>query len=899
MSFVSFDFNVLGDYYASGVSLSASVRTAVLRNGEIGKLIAAREQVVPPWRQREPIPSKSLEQRVFSQAALIDPKDPLFSRRDLDDDSKSLFAAYKGINQLLDIARYAQTTQGKTLSTLVDSKFQTRIAELETFVNNAKFNTLSLVTGLLEADLDSSIILPQKEIAPRFNGAIILENRNDPIPGLTATDQFTVQTSDGTTDRSVTITMSGVSADPNDYTLDNISAYVNTQLVNAGISTQIFTERYGETEYGFRIDVGFGETATLSADAGTESSAVYLAGLRGQGPSGGGFVSKIDDLGAADPTEVFYHQIDTTDQADAANGVAVDSTGSVYVVGKTAGDLGSQQIDPNNNDAFLNKYDAAGNLVFTRRLGATEDGAGFAVAVDSNDDVIVTGQVRGALTANAFGGNLDTFVTKFDSGGQELWTRQAGPYLDDLGLSLTVNSSNEIFVAGLTRSEIAPGEGFNGGDDAFVTKLDSSGAHIYSRQFGDGGDEQHTAIAVDGSGNVFLAGTDDGVGFVRRYGDGDATAQDWEFTGTLGADGSVSGLTVDSDGDIYVTGYTSNTAFFGAATPVTAHAGDTDGFVAKLSGTDGSVTAGTFLGTTATDRAFSVAVDPATEEVYVTGETAGTLAGESSTGITDGFAIKFDAALNESWRHQFGGGYDQRGSSIAFDSNGTNILSRMGLPTGEVPADPADSITSVSTVRPGQYFYVSVDNGPLKQVTIDDTDSFGFLAFKIRSAIGSGGQGTARFIDDDISGRFLRVSALNGHKVELLPGPKGLDALSGIGLRPEVLFGEVTDDGSEGSVETNFGLGLTNDINLRSEAATEDAITLLEFASSTIQKAFRLKTQGPDPDFELPSEPPQRVLDQIASMQSALQRLQSITFNANANAQAAANGQGNLFNLLI
>ena len=849
MSFVSFDFNVLGDYFASGVSLSASVRTAVLRNGEIGQLIAARDQVVPPWRQRQPIPDKSLEQRVFSQAALINPNDPLFSRRDLDDDSKSLFAAYKGINQLLDIARYAQTTQGKALSTLVDSKFQTRIAELESFVNNAKFNTLSLVTGLLEADLDSSIILPQKEIAPRFNGAIILENRNDPIPGLTATDQFTVQTSDGTTDRSVTITMSGVSADPNDYTLDNISAYVNTQLVNAGISTQIFTERYGETEYGFRIDVGFGETATLSADAGTESSAVYLAGLRGQGPSGGGFVSKIDDLGAADPTEVFYHQIDTTDQADAANGVAVDSTGSVYVVGKTAGDLGSQQIDPNNNDAFLNKYDAAGNLVFTRRLGATEDGAGFAVAVDSNDDVIVTGQVRGALTANAFGGNLDTFVTKFDSGGQELWTRQAGPYLDDLGLSLTVNSSNEIFVAGLTRSEIAPGEGFNGGDDAFVTKLDSSGAHIYSRQFGDGGDEQHTAIAVDGSGNVFLAGTDDGVGFVRRYGDGDATAQDWEFTGTLGADGSVSGLTVDGDGDIYVTGYTSNTAFFGAATPVSAHAGDTDGFVAKLSGTDGSVTAGTFLGTTATDRAFSVAVDPATEEVYVTGETAGTLAGESSTGITDGFAIKFDAALNESWRHQFGGGYDQRGSSIAFDANGTNILSRMGLPTGEVPADPADSITSVSTVRPGQYFYVSVDNGPLKQVTIYDTDSFGFLAFKIRSAIGSGGQGTARFIDDDISGRFLRVSALNGHKVELLPGPKGLDALSGIGLRPEVLFGEVTDDGSEGFVETNFGLGLTNDINLRSEAATEDAITLLEFASSTIQKAFRLKTQGPDPDF--------------------------------------------------
>ncbi len=895
-----FDFNVIGNYYAAGGGQSAAVRTAVLRNGEIGRLIAAREQtVIPPWQLRQTVPDKSLEQRVFSQAALIDPKDPLFDRVDLDDDSKSLFAAYKAVNEMLDIAKYAQTTQGKLLSTLVDSKFQTRVAELETFVNGANYNTISLVTGILEADLDSSIVLPQDESAPRFNGAVILENRNDPIPGLTPTDQFTVQTDDGTTLRSVTITLSAVSADPNDYTLDNISAYVNPELVNAGIATQLHTERYDENKYGFRIDVGFGETATLSAAAATESSAVYVAGLRGQGPSGGGFVTKIDDLGAANPTEVFYNQIDTTDKGDDARGVAVDSTGAVYVVGKTAGDLGTQNVDPENSDVFLNKYDAAGTLEFTRRLGATVDGAGFAVAVDGNDNVIVTGQVRGELTANAFGGNLDAFVTQFNSVGQEQWTRQAGPFLDDVAVSLTVNSSNEIFIAGLTRSEIAPGEGYSGGDDAFVTKLDSSGSFVYSRQFGDAGDEQHTAVAVDGSGNVFLAGTDDGVGFVRRYADGDATAQDWEFSGTLGSDGAVTGLTVDGDGDIYVSGYTSNTAFFGGTTPVTAHAGDTDGFVAKLANADGAVTFGTFMGTAVGDRAFSVAVDPTTEEVYVTGETAGTLVGETSTGITDAFVIKYDATLNETWRHQFGGGFDQRGSSITFDANGTNVLSRMGLPTGEVPPDPSDTITSVSTVRPGQYFYVSVDNGPRKQITIDDDDSYGFLAFKLRNAIGSGGEGTARFVDGDITGRFLRVSALNGHKIELIAGPEGRDALSGIGLRPEVLFGEVEDDGSEGFVETNFGLGLTSDINLLTESAVEDAVTLLEFASSTIKKAFRLKTEGPDPEFELPPQLPQRLLDQISSMQAALQRLQSISFNASNNASAFAGGQGSLFNLVI
>ncbi len=182
---------------------------------------------------------------------------------------------------------------------------------------------------------------------------------------------------------------------------------------------------------------------------------------------------------------------------------------------------------------------------------------------------------------------------------------------------------------------------------------------------------------------------------------------------------------------------------------------------------------------------------------------------------------------------------------------------------------------------------------------MDDDDSFGFLSFKIRNAIGSGGEGTAQFVNDDIDGRFLRVTALNGHKIELIAGPEGLDALSAIGLRPEVLFGEIEDDGSEDFVETNFGLGLTNDINLLSDTAREDAKTLLEFAQVTVQRAFRLKTQGPDEDFEIPEQPPQRILDQISGMQAALARLQSVSAQANASAAQFAAGQGSLFNLVI
>ena len=88
----------------------------------------------------------------------------------------------------------------------------------------------------------------------------------------------------------------------------------------------------------------------------------------------------------------------------------------------------------------------------TQRLGAKGDASGFAIAIDSNDNVIIAGQVSGTLTTDGYGGGYDTFVTKYDSTGQELFTRQASPYSNDAGLALTIDSSDNIFIAGLTYS---------------------------------------------------------------------------------------------------------------------------------------------------------------------------------------------------------------------------------------------------------------------------------------------------------------------------------------------------------------------------------------------------------------------------------------------------------------
>ena len=144
------------------------------------------------------------------------------------------------------------------------------------------------------------------------------------------------------------------------------------------------------------------------------------------------------------------------------------------MVGSTQGDLGDQKVDPNGNDIFLQKYDAAGNLLFTRRLGAPVDGTAFAVSVDSNDNIFVAGQVNGLLQATGHGGNYDTFVTKFDKNGLEQFTRQLAPFADDGAFDMSLNSDGDIFLAGFTRSAIAPGKTHGGNSDAFITKLDKT-----------------------------------------------------------------------------------------------------------------------------------------------------------------------------------------------------------------------------------------------------------------------------------------------------------------------------------------------------------------------------------------------------------------------------------------
>ena len=99
---------------------------------------------------------------------------------------------------------------------------------------------------------------------------------------------------------------------------------------------------------------------------------------------------------------------------DSANSVAIDSNNNVYITGSTGGDLDGN-TNMGLNDAFLAKYDSLGTLVWTKQLGSAAQEFANSVAIDSNNNVYITGYTSGDLDGNTNMGPNDAFLAKYVS----------------------------------------------------------------------------------------------------------------------------------------------------------------------------------------------------------------------------------------------------------------------------------------------------------------------------------------------------------------------------------------------------------------------------------------------------------------------------------------------------
>jgi uncharacterized delta-60 repeat protein len=287
--------------------------------------------------------------------------------------------------------------------------------------------------------------------------------------------------------------------------------------------------------------------ATLGDRAGTTDAGygiaidslgnTYVAGTAASQGAGGddGLVAKYNAAGL-----IQWQRVLGGAGGDALKNVAVDSSGNVYVSGFTPVS-GTAAI-------LVAKYNTSGTLQWQRTLSGSDTEDSRAIAVDNSGNVYIAG----FTASQGAGGPFDAFVAKYDTSGTIQWQRVLGGSGNDFAIGIAVDSSGNAYITGYESSE------GQGGADVLIAKYDTSGNIQWQRILGGGGGDLGLGIAVDSSGNAYVAGVTSSTG----AGSNDALITKYNTSGTIqwqrvlgDADGQrFNGVAVDSAGDVYTVG---------------------------------------------------------------------------------------------------------------------------------------------------------------------------------------------------------------------------------------------------------------------------------------------------------------------------------------------------------
>src|SRR5258705_6200197 len=211
---------------------------------------------------------------------------------------------------------------------------------------------------------------------------------------------------------------------------------------------------------------------------------------------------------------------------DDADGLTIDPAGNLYVIGQTSGELPGQK-SAGMIDAFLRRYDPTGREVWTRQFGSDERDLPKGVALDDSGNIYVVGQTFGTLPGQTSAGGWDAFIRKYNPAGDEMWTRQFGGGGGESAAAVRVDHAGNAYVVGGTRAAL-PGQTNIGDYDAFITKGDAAGKPLWVRQCGTLAQGYALAVALDANGGPVVAGETSGLmaraaaaggpaGFARPY----------------------------------------------------------------------------------------------------------------------------------------------------------------------------------------------------------------------------------------------------------------------------------------------------------------------------------------------------------------------------------------------
>ena len=297
-------------------------------------------------------------------------------------------------------------------------------------------------------------------------------------------------------------------------------------------------------------------------------------------------------------------------------------------------------------DVFVSKLDnSLSSLLASTFLGGSSDEQGYSVAIDPEGNIFVTGDTYSSnypVTSGAYNpsyspGYYEVFVSKLD---HNLSSLLASTYVGKgSGFALAIDSSENIFVIGRTDSSnypTTPGAydtSYNGSYDLFVSKFNNNlSSLLASTYLGGGNSDEGYSIAIDFGGNIFITGytwasdfpTTPGAydtsyngpygdAFVSKFNNTLSSLLASTLLGASNVEDVGNSIAIDSGGNIFLSGKTFSTGYY--PYPTTPGAYDTsfngvsDAFVTKLNNNLSSLLSSTFLGGSNADSGESIAID--------------------------------------------------------------------------------------------------------------------------------------------------------------------------------------------------------------------------------------------------------------------------------------------------
>lgn len=942
---ISIDTSVLLGYYnaKAGIGLPTAAQLAAASPSS-----SQNKDPVPtaPWSSSATAPdAPTLAKSALAGHPFIDLNAAQLDVQGASDAYRNIFALYSGLDALQGLTDMASAKNVPALQLAqIQRAFNSGMKQISDFVGGLDMDRIRVGVGQSMSSDKTTIGVPATNTnyttRPIYTG-----DPTQAVPAFQGDVQFDIAVKQVNSTKNFHIDLSQMGSTPR--TLNNVVGYINDQLSAQGVLTRFGIQKLPNPErtiqvgdktvtlpataasYALQVKGDTAESVTFSASASAgavyvaQTTGAYTAGstttttdYKGQtstttvDPNGGQQIFKLQTdtsttpgqpPAAVQPTGQSYNIdgrvfSDTLDPNIAkVHQTVTGADGSLYVLADVTGTVDGQTIQ-GTQDVALMKYDSAGNLLYTRTLGASGEASGLALSVASDGKVAIAGSAKGAIDPGVNGSSTDltktdSFVTVFDAKGQEIWTQRRSTRENDQATAVAFGDDGTVYVAGQASSNM-PGATAVGGQDGYLEAFKWNGktgdaskvTPVFTTQFGSTGTDKVTGLAVSGS-TVVVGGTDGPDAVLRQFDVSGGGAPTLTATRDLGdlQGGSIAGVGFDSNGQIVVAGTTHNGAL-AAGTPVNSSSGGSEGFIARFSSSiapSGSDSL-TYVGSTGDDTVSAMAIQGT--DVWLTGQ-AGAGFGGAAVGTKDGYVARIDPATGAvEYVRRFTGDKGQgTPTSIAVDTSGSSALDRLGLPKGTLSYTDSPLLTASTSLRAGDQFYVRGSEGGLaKAVTIAATDTMDTLATKIARA--SDFNATVKVVTVD-GQRQLRISPVNDHaSVEILPGGAGKDALGPLGMQQGVIQSLTGDTSQQKKV---YGLKLAGSYDLTTTDGAKAASDALLAAMSSIRSAYTYLKSGDEPAAtQNPGKTggtvPQYLTDQIASYQAALDRLTGGSTDATA-----------------